>query len=80
MREQSDAMTTALNKLPEELREVWYLRLFEDLTLEEVAKQLGLGISAVRYRQRQAAFVYRQELRGFWSGRSHGFPGQSSTE
>lgn len=49
-REQAEAMRAALEGLPDELRQVVQLRLFEQRTLEEVATDLGITLAAVRYR------------------------------
>ena len=67
-REQAEAMRTALNALPDDLRPVLVLRLFEDLEIAEVAQQLGLGESAVRHRFRKAAAIYQRELHRLLSG------------
>ena len=62
-REQAQAMIAALAALPEDLREVVRLRLFEDLLIGEIAERLGLGESGVRHRFRRGAELYREELR-----------------
>lgn len=62
-REAADHFEQALGAVPEEWREVVRLRLFEDVTLEEIAVRLGLGVEGVRYRFRHGAEAYRRELR-----------------
>jgi RNA polymerase sigma factor (sigma-70 family) len=62
-RERMRAMNEALISLPDEVREVVRLRLFEDLMLEEIADRLTLGLSAIRHRFRKGAELYRQRLR-----------------
>ncbi|HWL93156.1 MAG TPA: sigma-70 family RNA polymerase sigma factor [Phycisphaerae bacterium] len=62
-REQATAMQAAVAKLPEELREVVRLRLFEQLGIEEIAGQLGIGEAAVRHRFRKGAEIYHRFLR-----------------
>lgn len=62
-REKASAMERALESLPEEVREVVRLRLFEDFLIEEVAAKLGLGESAVRHRFRRGAELFRDRLR-----------------
>jgi len=57
------AMEAALQTLPDDVREVVRLRLFEDALVEEIAARLGLGVSAVRHRFRRGAELYRQRLR-----------------
>lgn len=57
------AMRQALAALPDELREVLHLRLFEELTVPEVAARLALGESAVKHRFRRAAALYEGHLR-----------------
>lgn len=61
-REQAEAMRAALADLPEELRDVVRLRLFEQLKVEEIAERLRLGVSAVRHRFRKGAELYQQKL------------------
>ncbi len=62
-REQAACMQQALERLPEELRDVVRLRLFEELTMEEVAERTGLGLSGVRHRFRKGATLYEEQLR-----------------
>ena len=62
-REMAAAMQTALESLPDDVRDVVRLRLFDELTIEEVAARLGLGESAVRHRFRRGAEHYRDRLR-----------------
>lgn len=45
---------SALNRLPAELREVVILYYFQELKLSEIADVLGIGLSLVKYRIRQA--------------------------
>jgi RNA polymerase sigma-70 factor (ECF subfamily) len=61
-KERAEKMRAALEGLPEDVREVVRLRLFEDLMLEEIAEKLGLGISAVRHRFRKGSELYRRRL------------------
>lgn len=62
-RELAAAMQGALESLPDQLREVVRLRLFDELTIEEIAARLQLGESAVRHRFRRGAETYRDRLR-----------------
>lgn len=61
--EQARLIAKALEALPDELREVVRLRLFEDLLIDEIAGRLGIGESAVRHRFRRGAELYRSQLR-----------------
>jgi RNA polymerase sigma factor (sigma-70 family) len=61
-REQAEAMRAALAGLPDDVREVVRLRLFEQLRVEEIAQRLDLGVSAVRHRFRKGAELYQQIL------------------
>jgi DNA-directed RNA polymerase specialized sigma24 family protein len=61
-RERSEVLREALASLPDELRDVVRLRLFEDLTCEQVAERLGLGVSAVKHRFRKGGALYRERL------------------
>lgn len=62
-REQAEIMRKALDRLPEESREIVRLRLLELRTLEEIAAELGIGVPAVRHRFRKGSEVYLRELR-----------------
>jgi RNA polymerase sigma factor (sigma-70 family) len=61
-REQAEAMRAALAGLPDDVRDVVRLRLFEQLRVEEIAERLDLGVSAVRHRFRKGAELYQQIL------------------
>ncbi|MEW6250831.1 MAG: RNA polymerase sigma factor [Planctomycetota bacterium] len=61
-REQAAAMRAALASLPDDLRDVLRLRLFEQLPVEETARRLNLGLSAVRHRFRRGAELYQRSL------------------
>lgn len=61
-REQADAMQAALGSLPDDVRDVLRLRLFEQLSVEEIAARLALGVSAVRHRFRKGAELYQRRL------------------
>lgn len=69
-REQSLTMSEALANLPEEFRDVVRLRLFEELSCEEVAERLQIGVSAVKYRFRRGGTLYRQHLNHLLTSRS----------
>ena len=70
-REQADAMRQALAGLPEELSEAVRLRLFEQLTLEEMAQRLDVGLSVVRRRFGQGLELYEKALRTALVSRSN---------
>ena len=56
-------MEQALRSLPDEMRDVVRLRLFDDLPIAEIATSLGIGESAVRHRFRAGAEIYRVRVR-----------------
>jgi RNA polymerase sigma-70 factor (ECF subfamily) len=62
--ERARAMAAALAELPDEVRDVVRMRLFDELTVPEIAVALGLGESAVRHRFRRGAESYRVRLKG----------------
>ncbi len=62
-RERAEIMNSALGALPEELRDVVRLRLFEELTMEEVASALGITFAAVRHRFRKGVELYHRRLK-----------------
>lgn len=68
-REQADAMAAALGRLPDELREIVRLRLFEQCPLEEIAARQNLGVSAVRHRFRKGSEQYVRMLRSALTSR-----------
>jgi DNA-directed RNA polymerase specialized sigma24 family protein len=63
-------MQPALGELPEELRGVVFLRVFEELPMAEVATRLGIGLSAAKHRFRKGIEVYRRLLRAAFAGTS----------
>jgi RNA polymerase sigma-70 factor (ECF subfamily) len=68
--EQAAAMRAALDTLPDELRDVVRLRLFDQLSLDEIAARLGIGESAVRHRFRKGAELYEARVRAELASRS----------
>lgn len=70
-REQAAAIHDALAALPPEFAEVVRLRLFEQITLAEIAARLNLGISVVRRRFGRGAELYETALRQALASRSH---------
>lgn len=71
-RERARLMIEALTVLDDELRDVVRMRLFDELSLEEIASRLQLGISAVRHRFRRGAEAYARKLRVLESTTGHG--------
>ncbi len=69
-REQAEAMKAALAALPEDVREVVRLRLWEQMGIAAIGERLGLGESAVRHRFRKGAELYRQRLLTAFASRS----------
>ena len=61
-REQAELMKRALADVPEDLRVVVRMRLFEGCTMPEIADELGLGLSSVKHRYRKAIGLYRPAL------------------
>ncbi|MBI1853986.1 MAG: sigma-70 family RNA polymerase sigma factor [Planctomycetes bacterium] len=68
-RERAAAMRAALEGLPGDVREVVRLRIFEQKTVEEIAKILGLGTSAALRRFRKGIGIYHHRLRSVLSSR-----------
>ncbi|MCU0865908.1 MAG: sigma-70 family RNA polymerase sigma factor [Planctomycetes bacterium] len=62
-RERAQALAEALESLPDDLRDVVRLRLFEELSMPEIATRLGLGESALRHRFRKGAELYAMRLK-----------------
>ncbi len=69
-REQAAAMLEALAGVPPEWRDVVRLRLFHQMTLNQVGEQLGISLAVVRTSLRRGSEVYRQRLRAAGIGRS----------
>ena len=61
-REQADRMEGALLSVPADMREVLQLRLFDGLTIPEIANRLAIGESAAKHRYRKGAELYRDSL------------------
>ena len=70
VRERAEVMKAALAALPGELREVVRLRVFEERCTEDVARELGIGLSAAKHRFRKGAALYRERLQHEWATRS----------
>lgn len=73
-REQAAAMHEALEELPDDLREVVRLRLFEQLHIDEIAERLAIGPAAVRHRFRKGAEIYHRRLRAALTSRAATLP------
>jgi len=62
-REQAGVMRAAIAELPEDVREVIRLRLFDQLELSEIAQRLNLTAATVRHRVRRGSVIYQARLR-----------------
>lgn len=69
-KEQSAAIREALEGLPDELREVVRLRLFEQIPIEDVASRLSINGPTVRYRFAKGAELYEKRLAAALASRS----------
>ncbi len=69
-KEQASAMQAALESLPPDVRDVVRLRLFEQLTMEQIADRLDVGISAARHRFTKGAQIYQRRLMSELASRS----------
>jgi len=67
--EEAEALHCALMELPLEYRDVVRLRHFEEYTVEQVAAQLNLGVSAVKHRSRKGASLYEQRVQAALAAR-----------
>ena len=63
LKEQAAIMRSVLERLPDELREIIRLRLFEQETLPRIAELLGLTLPTVEHRMRRGSIVYHAQLR-----------------
>ena len=63
LREQASIMQQSLAEVPDELREVVRLRLFEQHTIRSIADSLGLSVSLVEHRVRRGVTLYQVRLR-----------------
>ncbi len=61
--EQASIMKQALADLPDEVRQIIHLRLFEQLTLQQIAERVDLPFATVQHRVRRGAVLYRDRLR-----------------
>jgi len=68
--EEAEIMQSVLEELPKDLREVVHLRLFEDLTMREVAERLGIGLTTAKERFFRGSSIYRTKLEPRLSARS----------
>jgi RNA polymerase sigma factor (sigma-70 family) len=73
-KEQAAAMREALDSLPELVREVVRLRLFEERAPDEIAAELGISAAAFKHRLRQGCALYRERLAAKLALRASTFP------
>ncbi|MBI3847135.1 MAG: sigma-70 family RNA polymerase sigma factor [Planctomycetes bacterium] len=59
-KEKAAAMREALEALPDDVRDVVRLRLFEQCTIGDIAVQLGIGSSAAEHRFYKGAALYQR--------------------
>ncbi|MFM9958765.1 MAG: RNA polymerase sigma factor [Phycisphaerales bacterium] len=62
-REQAAVIRTALDELPDDVRDIVRMRLFEQRSLNEVAQALGLPLSTVQHRVRRGAALFKDRVR-----------------
>lgn len=74
-RERLEAMEDALRALPEEMRAAVQLRLFEQLPMAEVARELGVTLAIAKKRVYLGSDIYRTRL-----GELLRMPGSRATE
>ncbi len=72
VKEQAVAIQGVLDSLPEDVRPVVRLRLVEQLQIEEIAAQMGIGESAVRHRFRRGAELFRYRMNSLLATRTGG--------
>ena len=65
-RQVSDALESAIRKLPDEYRPVFILRDIDGLTSREVGKILGLSVPAVKSRLHRSRLMLRRRLAPFY--------------
>lgn len=68
-REKAEAMRAALETLPDDVRDIVRLRLFEQLSLDDIGKGAGLDASTVLRRFRKGAELYYKRLRDVMTSR-----------
>ena len=68
-RERASLIREALDAVPDDCREIVRLRLFEELSVEEVADRVGLGISATKHRFRKGFDTYHRLIKGLLGSR-----------
>lgn len=69
LREEAAVMRLALESLDDEVRSIVRMRLFEEKKIEDIARELELGESAVRHRFRKGLEEYGRVLRAKIAGR-----------
>ncbi|QHW00016.1 RNA polymerase sigma factor [Spirosoma endbachense] len=65
LNELSEAIQSALAKLPEKTREIFILNRFEHLTIREIAQRLNLSEKTIEYHLSRSTTFLRQNLRDF---------------
>ena len=62
MRETEEALQTCLNELPEHYRSVFVLRIYEEMTYDEIAETVGCPKGTVKSRLNQARSMLHRRL------------------
>jgi RNA polymerase sigma factor (sigma-70 family) len=75
-KEKAAAMREALEALPDDVRDVVRMRLFEQLSIGDIAAQLGIGSSAAEHRFYKGAALYQRLIRSAMTSR--GIPRDSA--
>jgi RNA polymerase sigma factor (sigma-70 family) len=78
-RERAELMKTALASLPADIREVVRLGLFDDLSMEETARRLGIHPQAARRRFRKGCEEYYRRIKSALSTPPQGRNGRQGT-
>jgi RNA polymerase sigma-70 factor (ECF subfamily) len=60
--EEKSKVISAVQKLPETYRELFVLKLAEDLSLEEIAEVFGVSINTIKSRYRRGLMILKKEI------------------
>jgi len=74
-----DVIGSAIEELPERLREAFVLRFVEEKSYREIAEQLAITYDNVRKRIQQARVILQKQLNGYVSGEDGAVVGASET-
>lgn len=58
-----ETLTKALNKLPQQLRDIIILKYYEDLPLTEISKRMGISYGMIKLKHKEALLLLKLDVK-----------------